>query len=448
MTVWMDGDVKVRYLLRRVCEAIDKDERVYERVLRVLSRFGKEAKTVSEQLRKQGVTLYTEEDLPMLVEKLAHCAYKWNEIAIALQVPEAVIAECREYSVTLKLQCILLTWIHLEECRPTLRALTDALRSVFVGEHKLAAVLLEESFESSSKHIPFEVKRAHGSLELQFQSFDTKVAEGKSTILEVQTNFGRNASYQWKKEGLCLFEGADFSYADSSLLYIHRANGRIEGKYTCSVSLDCDVICSEEINVKVLYPPEKERLIDLYSLTNELPHDSWPPVNNPTFIHLALIEKKPKSTCNYYTVRGDLDDILSVNMKVEYMEVFKEYREGSLILVEGRPGSGKTTLLHKVTRDWARGSEVLQGAKMVFLLTMKFISISGKDTSLFDLLQIFYGEVLSRQVTSELTECRGKGACFILDGFDEYEGSHKMIKGEELFSSLLINLFFLCQWSL
>ena len=107
---------------------------------------------------------------------------------------------------------------------------------------------------------------------------------------------------------------------------------------------------------------------------------------------------------------------------VEYEEVFRQYREGALVLVEGRPGSGKTTLVHKVTRDWATGRKVLQGAKMVFLITLRLLSFSKKDQSLLEVLEVFYGgEVLRKSVEHDLQECGGKGACFIIDGLDEYQ---------------------------
>ena len=43
---------------------------------------------------------------------------------------------------------------------------------------------------------------------------------------------------------------------------------------------------------------------------------------------------------DYYTVLGNVDDILENKEVVNYEEVFREYREGALVLVEGRPGSG------------------------------------------------------------------------------------------------------------
>ena len=153
-----------------------------------------------------------------------------------------------------------------------------------------------------------------------------------------------------------------------------------------------------------------------------MPIDSWPPVGNSTYINLVLIKQSPISRCDYYTVRGDMDDILVSKERVEYEEVFTEYREGALVLIEGRPGSEKTTLVHKVSRDWATGRKVLQGAKMVFLITLRLLNFSGRDRSLLDILEEFYdGEVLRKKIEHDLQECGGKGACFIIDGLDEYE---------------------------
>ena len=183
----------------------------------------------------------------------------------------------------------------------------------------------------------------------------------------------------------------------------------------------------------VIYLPEKEHLIKLYSLMeSEVPIDSWPPVGNSSYINLVLIKQSPISRCDYYTVRGDMDDILESKKVVEYEEVFREYREGALVLVEGHPGSGKTTLVHKVTRDWATGRKVLQGAKMVFLITLRLLNFSKKDQSLLEVLEVFYGgEVLRKSVEHDLQECGGEGACFIIDGLDEYQ--QKEVRGSVIY---------------
>ena len=258
---------------------------------------------------------------------------------------------------------------------------------------------------------------------MHYQSCDTEVAESRSTLLEVQVTSSRYESYQWSKDGQPLLDGADFSGVSSSILYINKASHCSEGKYSCCVSNGSETVCSDEVNLMVIYPPEKEHLMELYPLMErEVPKDSWPPVGNSTFINLVLIKQKPISRCDYYTVRGDMDDILESKEVVDYEEVFREYREGALVLVEGRPGSGKTTLVHKVTRDWATGRKVLQGAKMVFLITLRLLNFSGRDRSLLDILKEFYdGEVLRKKIEHDLQECGGKGACFIIDGLDEYQ---------------------------
>ena len=82
----------------------------------------------------------------------------------------------------------------------------------------------------------------------------------------------------------------------------------------------------------------------------------------------------------------------------------------------------KTTLVHKVTRDWASGGNVLQGANWVFLITLRLLNFSGKDYKLTDLLNIFYEDELRRTaIECKLSKSGGKGACFIIDGLDEYQ---------------------------
>ena len=343
--VHLEPDIKVRYLLQQVCERVREDDKVYDRLVRVLRRL--DGKNICDIMRK-GVDR-DKEDKP-IYSGTFHCSLL--ELEISINPLPTTNRVCSNYA---------------------------------------------------------------------------EVAEGKSTLLEVQVSSSGCESNQWSKDGQPLLDGADFSGVSSNILYIVRASQGAEGKYSCCVSNGSETVCSDEINLMVIYPPEKEHLIKLYSLMeSEVPTDSWPPVGNSTFINLVLIKQSPISRCDYYTVRGDMDDILESKEVVEYEEVFREYREGALVLVEGRPGSGKTTLVHKVTRDWATGRKVLQGAKMVFLITLRLLNFSKKDQSLLEVLEVFYGgEVLRKSVEHDLQECGGKGACFIIDGLDEYQHKNK-----------------------
>ena len=444
----LDPDRKVRYLLQQVYESVRvrEDDRVCDRLVRVLTRIGGGVKDVCEAMRKElyrvekgkasggaeGGVCLTEKDVPYLVKLLVSGSHKWEAIGIALGVPEYVRDECSCHRDNpSKLSHILTAWISgsYDGARPaTVDVLREALSSELVMLPRFVKYLNE-----FNTHVETSTETMLPSLEslpqIECQSYDTEVAEGKSTLLEVQVSSSGCESYQWSKDGQPLLDGADFCGVSSNILYIDRASQGTEGKYSCFVSSGGKKLCSDEINLTVIYPQEKEHLIKLYSLMeSEVPKDSWPPVGNSIFINLVLIKKSCISKCDYYTVCGDRDKFLESKKRVEYKErveyeeVFREYREGALALVEGRPGSGKTTIVHKVSRDWATGRNVLQGAKMVFLITLRLLNFSGRDRSLLDILKEFYdGEVLRKKIEHDLQDCGGKGACFIIDGLDEYE---------------------------
>ena len=439
----LETDVKVRYLLQQVCERVREDNKVYDKLLRVLSRLGGGVKGVCEAMGKElerveggkassGALVgnemrLVEEDIPDLVELLVRGSHVWEEIGIALHLPKHKRSDCGEDKSNItRLSNILTTWIlgdYDGARRPaTLNSLRKALASETVGLGGIAQKLL--TYKRSLDPLPVTKKpRLSFATEINYQSDDSEVAEGKSTLLEVQVISNGCESYQWRRDGQPLLEGADFSGVSSNMLYINRASQSTEGKYSCCVSNGSETECSDEMNLMVIYPPEKEHLIKLYSLIeSEVPKDSWPPVGNSTFINLVLIKQKPMSKRDYYTVQGNVDDILESKEVVKYEEVFKEYREGALVLVEGRPGSGKTTLVHKVTRDWSSGGKFLQGANLVFLITLRLLNFSGKDDKLTDLLNIFYKDELHRTaIECKLIKSGGKGACFIIDGLDEYQ---------------------------
>ena len=439
----LEPDIKLRYLLQQVCERVREDDKVYDRLVKALSKLGGGVKDVCEAMKKEleggkasggaeagpDQNLY-ECDISHLTEMLVSGSYLWEEIGIALNLPKHKRISCgKGDSDVVRLSNILTAWIlggH-DSTRPTtLCTLRTALGSATVYLGNLAQKLRKMEGFTECLPVKREIDLANAP-EVNYQSCDTEVAEGKSTLLEVQVSSSGYESYQWSKDGQPLLDGADFSGVSSNMLYINRASQGTEGKYSCYVSNGSETVCSDEINLMVIYPPEKEHLVKVYFLMeSEVPKDSWPPVGNSTFINLVLIKQSPISRCDYYTVRGDMDDILESKEVVEYEEVFSEYREGALVLVEGRPGSGKTTLVHKVTRDWAKGRKVLQGAKMVFLITLRLLNFSGRDRSLLDILEVFYdGEVLRKKIEHDLQECGGKGACFIIDGLDEYQHKNK-----------------------
>ncbi len=432
----LEPEVKVRYLLQHVLERVREDGKLFKRLVGVLSRLGGKVKDecdamnrgvaqerTSSQGKKIDIKLVTK-DVPYLVKSLVLCSHLWEEIGIALDIPEYKRDDCKRNSEknVLRLESLLRTYVQgdYEGAEPaTFNRLKDALAGDIVKQ-KVLAHRLEMPTCESEHALP---NTSSFELEILDQAYNIEVAEGKSTLLEVQVSSSGCESYQWSKDGKPLLDRADLFGVCSNILYIDKASKGSEGKYSCRVSRSDETECSDEISLSVVYPPEKRELLKLYSNSErKSAKDSWPPTGNSEFINLALIKKQErgKNNCDYYTVRGDMDDILGSKEVAEYEKVFKEYKEGGLLLVEGRPGCGKTTLVHKITRDWMEGKKILQGARMVFLVTLRLVNESGKDKSLLGLLQIFYGKVLGKNIEQKLDECRGKGACFILDGLDEY----------------------------
>ena len=437
-------DLTVRYLLLLVYDKVRVDDRAFDRLVRVLSKLGEDMKGLCLAMKKKmdkgkedkassgsvGDAYLSEKDVPGLVDEIVSGSHKWEEIGIALGLPEHVRAECgKGGSDVIKLTSILTAWVqgsYKTAKTATLQTLKEVLGGGIVGMDSLSQTLSVREYRDKIAS-EYECSSLDVIPAIVYQSYDTSVDDGRATILMVQVCFEGCESYQWSKDGQPLHNGDDFSDVTNSVLYINRARQGTEGKYSCCVRNDRETVYSDEINVMVLYPPEKERLLEFYHLIEgDVPKDTWPPVVNCTFVNLVLIKQSYISKNSYYTIRGDMDDILESKEVVEYDDVFKEYKEGALVLIEGHPGCGKTTLVHKVARDWAAGRSVLKGAKMVFLIILRHLNLSLKDKSISDILEKFYLDVTLREnVEQDLRKSGGKGACFIIDGLDEYRNTNK-----------------------
>ena len=89
--------------------------------------------------------LYREEDVPDLMKALTKVAHLWEEIAVALRLPEAVLAECGgKSSLVLKLHSVLYKWI-IRDTKPTLKVLKEALEGPLVQRPDIARQLEEKS---------------------------------------------------------------------------------------------------------------------------------------------------------------------------------------------------------------------------------------------------------------------------------------------------------------
>ena len=428
----VDPQLQIKYLLKLVRVKIREDESVWEKFLSVLIGIG--MKEISECLRQNIVPVGTVhnkrenvniplkiEDIPLLLELLVQISHKWELLGTALGLPSCDVENFRRNDNGISLKLVISCWISRDTKTPPVSTLKS---SVTVGEGRVA-LDIEHRYRESKKmeHCSYtmELGSSKTLLTILNQSYDTEVADGKSTLLLVQGSPRESVSYQWKKDGQPLSKNSSYYYGvDDDTLFINARQGA-EGEYTCCVSNQGKEVRSNKITLTVLFSLAKKRLLNLYSVHRDVPSDSWPPVGVRTFINLVLIKPNMnKSKPSDYCISGDADKLAVMKKKVEYKQVFGKYRNRELILVEGRPGSGKTTLVHKLIKDWTKGNILLK-AKLVFLITLRILG-KNREESLSTILRQFYlNDDDLKNVTTDIERGDGEGVCFILDGLDEYQ---------------------------
>jgi len=155
--------------------------------------------------------------------------------------------------------------------------------------------------------------------------------------------------------------------------------------------------------------------------------DHWLHVVMP-FIDLTLTER------GIPPVREHIDYHMQDKRSLD--EVVSSVKEGSKILIEGRPGVGKTTLLRHITQQWAE-HKYLQNFPLVVLVPLGRTP-GTRITNLESMLEYHsHGYPDTASVARELGLTGGKGICFLLDALDEYlpqEGDfiYQLIKGQTL----------------
>ena len=366
-----------------------------------------------------------EQDVSLLTEFLVECSHRWEELGIALRLLQHQIEECRKgFSNQIRLYKIVAQWISNME-NPTISKLKNALSSNLVAMHSKACQI-EEHFLTEIKLVTSKKYCLDFELRPIFRSGDTEVANGKSALLGFQVASANPVRYHWRKNGQPLSDNEVYSGTHSAILFISCVGRQTKGQYKCEVYSESYLVkTSEKMNLKSYSEIQvySKYFSSIYSTRKEVPKDSWPPVTTDKFINLALISKHKQKYDDYaYTVQGDMDDIIGAKEKVEFEEVFGQYKSGALILVEGRPGSGKTTLMHKVTRDWGKKNNILVNAEIVVLVPIRLFGTNNREISLSDIFKKYIATDSKRCRLLEVIEDNmGEGVCFIIDGLDEYE---------------------------
>ena len=455
--------LRLRYLVRLISEKVKKDPALWENLIAVLDTLEGVPSSLTDKLKQavlntnegladdsevvgsvSGASLgeasenedvvLTTRDVNFLTELLTEVRDKWYEIAISLGLPQHEITDCEGKNNKISLFQILGFWI-ANNSEPTLKKLTDTLCSEIVARTAAAEKITRKFMEAKrttkdntrSKNLA-KSKRLKSNFtsttpRILSQSLPTEVADGKSTLLQVQASPRESVSYQWKKDGQPLANSSRYSGVDDDILVVRHACQGTEGEYTCQVSLQDKQVSSEPITLAVHIPIVKTRLLNLYSTVSDVPtlKGSWPPVVSKSFVNLAMIKSsRAQKITGDYSVRGDADDIIAEKENITYEDAFSEYKSGELILVEGRPGSGKTTLVHKIIKDWRLG-EVLTKSELTFLVILRLLNNKRQDKSLISILEEFYsdpGEL--NRIESTITKKDGQGICFVLDGLDEF----------------------------
>ena len=335
----VNKELPVRYLVQQVCEGVKRDGTVFGRFVGALDKLSGSEKLVSRlskelgQLDKGGnveadcgdVYLY-EHDIPMLLDILNDTSDRWEHIGIALHLHQVRINEFRSKrdSCTINLNNILCEWMSSKE-NTTLKILVQALAGGIVRRIDFANKL-EKDFRKA-KEAQAMIPAARGphldsTLKVVYQSCDTEVVDGKSTLLEVQVSPNESASYQWLKDGRPLSDGVAYSGVGCDILVISLARQGTEGAYVCRISQGTEKVTSDVVALTINFPPEKKALIPMYKRQDDVPPDTWPPVVNCPFINLALIKKSKRSGSKSYdySVQGNMDDILESKERIKYDE--------------------------------------------------------------------------------------------------------------------------------
>lgn len=465
--------LKIRYLLLHAYEHLKTDPRLYKQWLEVLHNRGIPSDLVNfvtlghsslsapdSDLREPNMLstgrglglgdttsscLSVKYILP-LTEILADVSYKWGEISVSLNLPECVRSDIHNailltQSNKICLFIVLKEWImggHQHARSPTMDNLKKSLASQWVGLGNKASQLQEDLNKLGGSFVHKTLKaqqRPHCDaplLEIISQSRAIEVTEEKSTLLEVQAvatcTHVNTITYKWVKDGCQLADdGINYFGASKQILCIKNATLASKGVYTCELKLHTDsdqtvVLQCKPITLTVNVLPRTKVLVDAYSSQPEIQNDSWPPVNRNTYVSLAILkrEKIDSEDDSTHTVQGSIDDFLNKSEVVTFEEAFGKYRSGAFLLVKGRPGSGKTTLVRKISKDWADGKSILNGAKLVFLISPRLL-VNKTINEMIDLLNLFYLNCTrSREVLKHLNDSNGEGVCFIIDGLDEY----------------------------
>ena len=166
----------------------------------------------------------------------------------------------------------------------------------------------------------------------------------------------------------------------------------------------------------------RQYLKDCYSTSASdgvVDREDWPRLKHPMiFVNPELVSEDDKTS-------------------LTTLDIFKDKK----VMLEGTSGSGKTTLMRHACQQWAEG-KLLNDVDLLIHLTLADPTLWSAKF-LEDIIPHPTSVEMRRAVAEYITERRGKGCCFILDGWadlpEELQTSsfiHDLLKGSKPGSAL------------
>ena len=243
-------ELKVRYLVQHIYDAVKDNKLVYHSFVDVLAEVDEgvvselnkelhqqellkvledsqvgtsEALVGSKRQRASiGEVSLCESDVPLLTELLTDGAHKAYELGLSLKLKEVQIENCFKdrCSYTVILSKVVREWIRTNIDSCTLDILKIALQSKVVDLYNLGTTLLEKFVESVIKNV-CKKPCLDGVFQPKYRSGDITIARGKSALLGFHVSSLHPVQYEWRKNGHFLSDNSIYSGTTKSFLFIN-----------------------------------------------------------------------------------------------------------------------------------------------------------------------------------------------------------------------------------